>query len=244
MSVLEARVVTAGYGSSPIVWEISLQAKVGQVVAIVGPNGAGKSTFLKAVFGLLPLTSGAILLDEIDITALQSYERARVGLAYVPQVSNVYATMSIIENLEIGAFGARALKKSEIKGRITDVLDIFPDLAVMPTKKGGDLSGGQRNMLGMARAMMGNPKALLLDEPTAGLSPKYVDVVWQQVRRIADMGTTIVVVEQNVERAIANSEWVYVLVAGRNRHDGPAEMVATLDLGQIFLGAVAPVVRE
>ncbi len=241
MSVLEARGVTAGYGSSAIVWDIFLQAKVGQVVAVVGPNGAGKSTFLKSLFGLLPLTLGKVFLDEEEITHLEPYERARVGLAYVPQVSNVYSTMSIVENLEIGALGVRTLKKNEIKRRVSEVLEIFPDLAIMPTKRGGDLSGGQRNMLGMARAMMGNPKALLLDEPTAGLSPRYVDVVWQQVGRIASMGTTVVVVEQNVERAIANAEWVYVLVAGKNRHHGPAELVAALDLGQIFLGAMSSV---
>ena len=123
--------------------------------------------------------------------------------------------------------------------RIAEIFEIFPDLAKAAGRRGGDLSGGQRNMLGMARALMSDPKVILLDEPTAGLSPIYVDVVWEQVRKIASLGTTVVVVEQNVERAIANSEWVYVLVAGRNRLDGPATEVAKLDLASIFLGGAA-----
>lgn len=235
MSVLVVDRLTAGYGKNPIVWDVKLEAKVGQVVGIVGPNGAGKSTLLKAIFSLIRIDSGSVKLDETDVTSVAPHQLSRAGLAYVPQVQNVFPTMTIEENLEIGGM----VKRSEIKHRITEVLEIFPDLKTAKGKKGGQLSGGQRNMLGMARALMAEPKVILLDEPTAGLSPIYVDVVWQQVKRIADLGTSVIVVEQNVDRAIASSDWVYVMVAGRNRADGPASVVGEMDLGEIFLGAVA-----
>lgn len=235
MSVLVVEGLTAGYGKNPIVWNIDLQAKVGQVVAIVGPNGAGKSTLLKAVFGLVRIHSGSVTLDEEDVTHVESHILAQSGLAYVPQVNNVFPSMTVEENLEVGRF----VRKGDLLQRITEVMDIFPDLASARRKKAGQLSGGQRNMLGMARALMADPKAIFLDEPTAGLSPAYVDVVWAQVRRIAEFGTSVLVVEQNVDRAIANSDWVYVLVAGRNRVNGPAEVVSQLDLGGIFLGTAA-----
>ncbi len=232
MSVLEVSGLTAGYGRVPVVWEASLKAKVGQVVTVVGPNGAGKSTFTKAMFGLLPVSAGSVLLDGENLTGWEPHRIARAGIAYVPQVENIFSSMSIRENLEIGGF----IRKAGVNERIAEIFEIFPDLAKAAGRRGGDLSGGQRNMLGMARALMSDPKVVLLDEPTAGLSPIYVDVVWEQVRKIASLGTTVVVVEQNVERAIANSEWVYVLVAGRNRLDGPAGEVAKLDLASIFLG--------
>lgn len=240
MSVLVVNGLTAGYGKNPIVWEVNLQAKVGQVVAIVGPNGAGKSTLMKAIFGLVQVHSGTVQLDDRDVTHVESHVLAQSGMAYVPQVNNVFPSMTVEENLEVGGFVA----KLDIAKRIKEVLEVFPDLANAKGKKAGQLSGGQRNMLGMARALMADPKVIFLDEPTAGLSPAYVDVVWRQVNRIAEFGTSVVVVEQNVDRAIASSEWVYVLVAGRNRIDGLAEVVGKLDLGEIFLGAVASVEGE
>ncbi len=235
MSVLEVNGLCGGYGKTPIIWDVSMKAKVGQVVSIVGPNGAGKSTFMKSLFGITDVTGGSVILDGQNVRGLPSFRLARAGMAYVPQVDNIFTTMTIKENLEMGAYSNRR----GLAQRVDVVLDIFPDLKKAHNRKGGELSGGQRNMLGMARALMADPKVLLLDEPTAGLSPIYVDVVWDQVGRIAKTGTSIVVIEQNVDRAIANSEWVYVLVAGRNRLDGPASQVAELDLGEIFLGATA-----
>jgi ABC-type branched-subunit amino acid transport system ATPase component len=237
MSVLEVSGLCGGYGKTPIIWDLSLEAKVGQIVTVVGPNGAGKSTFMKALFGLISVTSGSVCLDGSEVSGLQPHRLARAGIAYVPQVDNVFASMSIVENLEIGAF----TRKGGIAERIQEILEIFPDLQKASRRKAGELSGGQRNMLGMARALMCDPKVILLDEPTAGLSPIYVDVVWEQVQRIAQLGTTVLVVEQNVDRALANSDWVYVMVAGRNRLDGPAAEVAEMNLGEIFLGAVAAV---
>lgn len=232
MSVLRASGVTAGYGKVPVIQDVSLGADPGAVVAIVGPNGAGKSTFLKAIFRLLPHAEGKVEVAGKDVSSWPPYRVARAGMAYVPQVNNVFGGMSITENLEMGGF----VRQSGVQQRIQEVLDIFPDLAKAGGKKARELSGGQRNMLGMARALMLEPKVVLLDEPTAGLSPAYTTVVWDQVKRVAESGTAVVVVEQNVDRAVKNADWVYVLVAGRNRLDGPAGEVAKEDLPSIFLG--------
>ncbi|MHB8394310.1 MAG: ABC transporter ATP-binding protein [Candidatus Dormibacteria bacterium] len=232
MSVLLAEGVTAGYGKVPIVQGISARAEVGQVVSIVGPNGAGKSTFLKSVFGLLRKVEGKVVVDGLDVTNLPPHRIANSGMAYVPQVNNVFPSMSVVENLEMGAF----TRRSGMNERIEEVLAIFPDLLAARKGKAGVLSGGQRNMLGMARGLMLSPRVVLLDEPTAGLSPAYTTVVWKQVRRIAEAGTAVIVVEQNVDLAVSHSDWTYVLVAGRNRLDGPATEVAKEDLSAIFLG--------
>ena len=230
--VLRVDDVTGGYGKSAIVQEVSIQARPGQVVTIVGPNGAGKSTFLKLIAGVMAPTAGSVVVADQQLARLPANRVAHMGLAYVPQEQNVFPTLTIRENLEMGGF----ILRGDLSERVSRLFDLFPDLRTADRKKAGQLSGGQRNMLAMARALMLEPKVLLLDEPTAGLSPIYTDVVWQKVREIAKTGTAVVVVEQNVERAIANSDWVYVLVAGRNRVDGTAEHMRALDLPSIFLG--------
>jgi len=235
MSALRVEKITGGYGKAPIIQDVSLGAEPGAVVAIVGPNGAGKSTFLKTIFGLLPQAHGRVEVAGQDISGWPPYRIARSGMAYVPQVNNVFPSMSIVENLEMGGF----VRQSGVRQRIEEVLAVFPDLSKAARKKAGELSGGQRNMMGMARALMLEPKVVLLDEPTAGLSPAYTSVVWQQIRRVTDSGTAVVVVEQNVDLAVRNADWVYVLVAGRNRLDGPAGEVAKEDLSTIFLGGAS-----
>ena len=232
MDTLEVTGVTGGYGKVPIVQDVSIHARQGQVVSIIGPNGAGKSTFLKVIAGVLSATSGSVKVNGSKIINLPANKVARLGLAYVPQEANVFPSLAIRENLEMGGF----ILKGDLNHRIDHLFELFPDLKTAEYKKAGNLSGGQRNMLAMARALMLDPQVLLLDEPTAGLSPIYTDVVWQKVGAIAKTGTTVVVVEQNVERAIANSNWVYVLVAGRNRVDGTPDDLRALDLPAIFLG--------
>jgi ABC-type branched-subunit amino acid transport system ATPase component len=232
MDTLDVSKITGGYGKAPIVQSVSIRAKPGQVVSIVGPNGAGKSTFLKMLAGVLLATEGSVKVEGNEIVNLPANKVARLGVAYVPQEANVFPSLSIRENLEMGGF----ILKGDLNQRIDHLFEVFPDLKRAHQKKAGNLSGGQRNMLAMARALMLDPKVLLLDEPTAGLSPIYTDVVWQKVGAIAKTGTTVVVVEQNVERAIANSNWVYVLVAGRNRVDGTPDELRALDLPAIFLG--------
>jgi ABC-type branched-subunit amino acid transport system ATPase component len=230
--ILVAGGLTAGYSKVPVVQDVDVEAEPGHVVAIVGPNGAGKSTMLKAMFGLLRNSSGSIRLAGEEIGGWPAFRIARSGMAYVPQVINVFTNLSVVENLEMGGYTL----KSGTARRVEEVLEIFPDLNTARTKKAGNLSGGQRNMLGMARALMLEPKVVLLDEPTAGLSPAYTGVVWDQIRRVAALGTGVVVVEQNVDLAVKNADWVYVLVAGRNRLDGPAPAVGNEDLPSIFLG--------
>lgn len=232
MEALHVEGIAGGYGKIPIVQEVSLRAEPGKVVSIIGPNGAGKSTFLKVIAGVLHATSGSVKVVGQDLTNLPANKVARMGLAYVPQERNVFPTLTVRENLEMGGF----ILQGDLSERIQHLFELFPDLRTAERKKAGNLSGGQRNMLAMARALMLDPKVLLLDEPTAGLSPIYTDVVWQKVREIAGTGTAVVVVEQNVDRAIANSDWVYVLVAGRNRAEGTPDHLRVLDLPAIFLG--------
>ncbi|MGC9155937.1 MAG: ABC transporter ATP-binding protein [Ferrimicrobium sp.] len=235
MQVLKVDRLTAGYGKIPIVQEVSLEVGVGQVVTIVGPNGAGKSTFLKAVFGLIPRMAGTIHLDGDEITGVPTHRLAHAGVAYVPQNENVFPSMSVEENLELGSF----VSSKGFRTRVNDIWEIFPELRPAKGKKAGLLSGGQRNMLGMARALMAEPKVVLLDEPTAGLSPANVEVVWSQIATISELGTSVVVVEQNVDRALDSSDHCYIIVAGRNHDHAAPEILRKLDLAGIFLGASA-----
>ena len=232
MDALTAENVSSGYGRSPIVRNVSITVAAGMITAIVGPNGAGKSTFAKTLAGILRPMSGRIVVNDTDITRVPGHLIPRYGLAYVPQNDNVFRTLTVRENLEIGGYAS----KKDPRSRMTEVLDIFPDLAKAEDKKAGNLSGGQQNLLAMARALMAEPTVIVLDEPTAGLSPAYTDIVWRQVGLIASQGTAVLVIEQNVERALSHAQFVNVLVAGANHVHGPVAEIAELDLGGIFLG--------
>jgi ABC-type branched-subunit amino acid transport system ATPase component len=232
VTALRAEQITAGYGRVPIIRDISVTVEDGALAAIVGPNGAGKSTFAKAMCGVIKPASGRVLLGDDELTSLPGHLMARRGLAYVPQNQNVFPSLTVTENLEMGGF----TRKSGVRQRIGEVLDVFPDLRKAAGKRAGVLSGGQQNMLAMARALMLDPRVIVLDEPTAGLSPAYTSVVWEQIARITQTGTAALVVEQNVDRALSSASYVYVFVAGANHVAGPAEEVAALDLAAIFLG--------
>jgi ABC-type branched-subunit amino acid transport system ATPase component len=232
MDALTAENVTSGYGRSPIIRDVSISVAAGTVTAVVGPNGAGKSTLAKTLAGILRPMSGTIIVNGADITHVAGYLIPRHGLAYVPQNDNVFRTLTVRENLEVGGYAS----KKDPRVRIREVFDIFPDLAKADDKKAGNLSGGQQNLLAMARALMAEPTVIVLDEPTAGLSPAYTDVVWGQVELIAREGTAVLVIEQNVERALTHAQFVNVLVAGTNHVHGPVAEIAKLDLGSIFLG--------
>ncbi len=236
MDALRAERITAGYGRVPVIEDVSIRVAPGSIAAVIGPNGAGKSTLLRAIFGLLRQVSGRVVVGGRDVSGWRPFQIARHGMAYVPQVDNIFPSLSIVENLEMGAF----TRRTGTRARIAEVLALFPDLAAAGHRRAGELSGGQRNMLGMARALMLEPTVVLLDEPTAGLSPAYTTVVWEQVRRIAATGAAVVVVEQNVDLALRHADWGYVLVAGRNRLDGPCGALADEDLPAIFLGAGGP----
>ena len=227
--------VFAGYEPGvPIVRGVSITVQSGEIVVILGPNGAGKSTLIKAVAGLVPKFSGRVALAGNDISARKAHEMVRAGLALVPQTENVFTGMSVGENLQLAA---AVLPKGE-RRRSTDAVEaLFPDLARQRGLRAGRLSGGQRQMLAIARALMVRPKLLMLDEASAGLSPKLVELVFAKLREIRGAGTTILLVEQNARAALAIGDRAYVLVEGENRHEGTAaDLWNDPAIGQLYLG--------
>jgi ABC-type branched-subunit amino acid transport system ATPase component len=229
---LQTENVTSGYGRQTIISDITLSADVGSITTIIGPNGAGKSTFAKTLVGILRPTKGRIVVNDVDITKMPGHLIPRNGLVYVPQNDNVFASLTVNENLEVGGFAV----KGSSEERLEEILTIFTDLKKARGKRAGLLSGGQQNLLAIARALMVHPTVIVLDEPTAGLSPAYTDVVWNQIDLITKSGTAVLVVEQNVERALKHSDFVHIFIAGTNHVHGPAKEIAELDLAAIFLG--------
>jgi branched-chain amino acid transport system ATP-binding protein len=234
--MLDVKNVFAGYEPGvPIVRGASIKVAHGEIVAVLGPNGAGKSTLIKAVAGVVPKFSGSVLLDGREVTTRKPHEMVRGGLAYVPQTENVFATMTVEENLQIGA---AVLPKAARNARIEAMRDLFPDLSRQLQLSAGRLSGGQRQMLAVARALIAEPKLLILDEASAGLSPLLVEVVFAKVREICRRGMTILLVEQNVRAALAISDRAYVLVEGQNRHEGRAEdLLRDSTVADLYLGS-------
>ncbi len=237
MPALVTENITAGYGRNVIISNISLSADVGTITTIIGPNGAGKSTYAKTLIGILRTQTGSIKVNDKDITKMPGHLIPRNGMVYVPQNDNVFVNLSVRENLEIGGFAVHG----DTSARMDEILEAFPDLKKATGKRAGNLSGGQQNLLAIARALMVKPTVIVLDEPTAGLSPAYTDVVWNQIETIRATGTAVLVVEQNVERALKHADFVHIFVAGTNHLHGPTEEIARHDLASIFLGrAEAP----
>ena len=231
--LLEAVGVVAGYGETEILHGVSLAVNPGEIATIIGPNGCGKSTFMKTLAGLVQVTRGRIAFRGADITAHSPEQVVRAGLCYVPQTANVFASLSIRENLDMGAF----IRKDDYRGRIAELFEMFPDLAARPDRKAGHLSGGQRQMLAIARALMLDPALLLLDEPSAGLSPAVTQQVFERIRGINRTGVAILLVEQNAREALQMSQRGYVLVAGENRlsDSGPA-LLHNPEVARLYLG--------
>jgi branched-chain amino acid transport system ATP-binding protein len=233
MSLLQVEALVAGYGAVDILNGISLSVEPGRIAVIVGPNGAGKSTAMKAIFGLAQIRSGRVLFGDDDVTRLQADRLVGRGIAYVPQERNVFRTLSVRENLEMGAF----VKPGNIARRIEGVLELFPPLREKLKQPAGELSGGQRQMVAMGRALMLEPKLLMLDEPTAGLSPLYMDQIFERIVAVNRSGVGVLLVEQNAKQALAIGHTGYVLATGRNRFtDSTANMLANRDVAESFLG--------
>jgi branched-chain amino acid transport system ATP-binding protein len=234
--VLRTEALVAGYERDlPIVRGVDFKVAAGELVLILGPNGAGKSTFVKAIAGLVPIHSGKAVLGDIDITDVPAHEKIRHGLAFVPQTENIFATLSIHDNLLLAA---DILPKEKRGERIAALYAMFPDLAERPSRRAGALSGGQRQMLAVARALIVEPSVLILDEPSAGLSPKIVSEVFARLKEINARGVTIVLVEQNVKAALAIADRAVILVEGRVAHEGTAEGLAGDPvIGELYLGA-------
>jgi branched-chain amino acid transport system ATP-binding protein len=236
---LAIRALVAGYEPSlPIVRGVDLLVRQGELLALLGPNGAGKSTLVKAIAGLVPTHSGSILLAGNEIGGAPAHEKARLGLAFVPQTENIFATLTIEENLLLAA---DILDKDRRRRRIAGLYAMFPDLAARPTRRAGQLSGGQRQMLAVARALIIEPALLILDEPSAGLSPKIAAEVFARLKAINRSGVAIILVEQNVRAALAIADRAMILVEGRARHEGPAAMLADDPIvAELYLGARRP----
>lgn len=236
--VLELSCLTAGYERDlPIVKSVDLAFADGSFTTILGPNGAGKSTLVKAVAGVVPIFDGAVRLRGRDVAGMAAHKIIRQGIAFVPQTENIFASLTIRENLQLAA---AILESDRRQSRVDAMFAQFPDLARHPERQAGSLSGGQRQMLAAARALLVSPDVLLLDEPSAGLSPKLVLEVFANLKKINEMGVTIVLVEQNVRAALRVAGRAVVLVDGTLRYDASAEeLAAHPNMGALFLGAHA-----
>lgn len=233
MSFLIGEHMTGGYGPVDILHGCTIGVEKGEIAVIVGPNGAGKSTAMKAVFGMLKLRGGSVKLEGEDITTLPPQARVAKGMAFVPQTHNIFASMSVEENLEMGAF----LRRDDISETIEQVYQLFPILREKRRQNAGELSGGQRQQIAVGRALMTKPKVLMLDEPTAGVSPIVMDELFDRIIEVARTGIAILMVEQNARQALNIANKGYVLVQGGNRHTGTGEaLLADPVVRKTFLG--------
>jgi ABC-type branched-subunit amino acid transport system ATPase component len=234
MNILKAENITAGYTPEvDILHQVNLEIQPGQIVSIIGPNGAGKSTLLKAIFGILKPRNGKVTLKDQNITGLKPDKIARRGLSYVPQVDNVFPSLTIQENLEMGAF----IRTDDFSRRLDEIYELFPVLKARKKTRAGQLSGGQRQMVAMGRALMVDPQLLLLDEPSAGLAPLLVSDIFEKIIEVNETGVAMIIVEQNAREALKMAQHGYVLAMGRNVLDDSGEgLLANQEVGRLYLG--------
>ena len=227
--------MTAGYGSGPdIINSCSINVNKGEIVAILGPNGAGKSTAMKAMLGLLKLKSGSVIIDGKDISSLSPQDRVKSGISFVPQTKNVFPGLTVKENLEIGAF----LRNEDLNKIIDEIFSLFPILKEKSSQMVGELSGGQRQQVALGRALMIRPSVLMLDEPTAGVSPIVMDELFDHIIKVKETNVAIIMVEQNAKQALSISHRGYVLVTGKNKFEGSGkELLQDPEVRRSFLGA-------
>jgi len=233
MSLLEGQAMFGGYGAADILQDCTIAIDKGEVVVVVGPNGAGKSTAMKALFGMLNLREGSVFFNGEEITSMLPQERVRLGMGFVPQNSNVFTSMTVEENLEMGAF----IRRDDYSESIAQVFRLFPALEEKRSQPAGELSGGQRQQVAVGRALMTNPDVLMLDEPTAGVSPIVMDELFDRILEVAKTGIAVIMVEQNARQALEIADRGYVLVQGQNRYsDTGAALLADQNVRKAFLG--------
>lgn len=233
MSLLTVSAVTSGYGDMEILHEVSIEVGAGKIVTVIGPNGAGKSTLMKTIFGLLTPTAGQITFAEEEITGLSPDLVVRRGMAYVPQVENIFPSLTVHENLEMGAF----ILTDDFSGQLEEIYQLFPILNDRRKQRVGKMSGGERQMVAMGRALMLDPKLLMLDEPSAALAPNLAATIFERIVAINASGVAILIVEQNAKESLKVSDRGYVLASGRNRFEDTGEnLLANQDVGQLYLG--------
>ena len=233
MPIIEVKNVVGGYGGVPILNGVNISIEQSDIGVIVGPNGAGKSTTLKAIFGLLKVTSGSVMFEGKEIANALPDKLVPMGLSFVPQEKNVFTSMTVEENLEMGGF----IRRDDISGTLNEIYDMFPVLKEKRRQQAGELSGGQRQMVAMGRALMSKPRLLMLDEPSAGLSPRYVLEIFEHIVAVNKAGVAILMVEQNARQALAFASRGFVLAQGQNRFTGTGpELIADPDVAKSFLG--------
>jgi len=233
MSLLKVKEVTSGYGDMEVLHNISIHVGEREIVSIIGPNGAGKSTLMKTIFGLLKPTRGRIVFKEREIAGLAPDRIVRQGMAYVPQVENVFPSLTVQENLEMGAF----IRTDDFSSRMEEVYELFPLLKMRKRQRVGKMSGGERQMVAMGRALMLDPELLLLDEPSAALAPKLAQMIFEQIRAINETGIAILIVEQNAKESLKLADRGYVLASGEKRFEDTGENLLTNEeVGRLYLG--------
>jgi len=231
--VLRVMDVTVGYSKIDILHGVSIELAQGEIVSIIGPNGAGKSTLLKAIFGLLKPRKGMVIFKNEEITGMRPESIVRKGVCYVPQVDNVFPSLTVEENLEMGAF----TRTDDYSARMDEIYHLFPDLRKRRHNRVASLSGGQRQMVAMGRALMLDPEVLLLDEPSAGLAPKFVSMIFERIRDINSTGVALILVEQNARQALSMAHRGYILATGRNVMDGDAKsLLDNVEVSRLYLG--------
>ena len=235
MAYFEGAKMTAGYGDGPdIISSCSITANRGEIVAILGPNGAGKSTAMKAMLGLLKLKSGSVTLNGEDISKINPQDRVKKGISFVPQTRNVFSELTVRENLEIGGF----LTEGSLESKIESIYSLFPILSEKKSQVVGQLSGGQRQQVALGRALMSDPSVLMLDEPTAGVSPIVMDELFEHIIKVKKTNVAVIMVEQNAKQALSISDRGYVLVTGQNKFEGSGnDLLEDPEVRRSFLGA-------
>ncbi|WP_440997368.1 ABC transporter ATP-binding protein [Arhodomonas sp. SL1] len=234
MPLLKADGITAGYGDTEILHDVHLEVHDGEIVSLIGPNGAGKSTVMKTIFGLVHPKQGSIQFRDQEIAGLTPYEVVKRGMCYVPQVANVFVQLTVEENLEMGGY---LLEERQLPERKARIYELFPKLEERRRQRAGKMSGGERQMVAIGSALMLDPGLLLLDEPSAGLSPKLVDEMFENIRRINATGLAVLMVEQNARKSLEMADRGYVLASGQNRVEGAGhELLNDPDVGRLYLG--------